>query len=193
MGNFDYKNICLQIKTRENFTDPRFVEFMRDWSFTEKEYDTFFTNIWNNNITNEYSKRIVDFFINYKEGELLPDKCDAYEPIKEKFNKDDISAPIGWLSFPAGSLLLKKRYKFNAEIENDYFAITFSEGKAVAPKIALPEYLGKITLWFSKQRKIDMTFLEQLLRDLCSYLNADNGIIFDQETNEVLLDIFQKG
>ena len=42
MGNFDYKNICLQIKTRENFTDPRFVEFMKDWNFTEKEYDIFF-------------------------------------------------------------------------------------------------------------------------------------------------------
>ena len=36
MGNFDYKNICLQIKTREDFTDPRFAEFIKDWTFTEK-------------------------------------------------------------------------------------------------------------------------------------------------------------
>ena len=87
---------------------------------------------------------------------------------------------------------MKKKYKYDAEIENKTFAIIYSDGKTVVPKATLPEYLGKITFWFSKQRKIDMVFLEQLLRDLCSYLNADNGIIFDQETNEVLLDIFQQ-
>lgn len=191
MGNFDYKNICLQIKTRENFTDPRFVEFMKGWSFTEKEYDTFFDAIWDNNITNEYSRRIVDFFISYKNGILLPDRCGAYEPLGHKFDKDDTSAPIKWLSQPAGSLLLKKKYKYTAEIKNDYFAVIFSDGELEIPKRILSKYLGTITFWFSKQRKIDMVFLEQLLRDLCSYLNADNGIIFDQETNEVLLDIFQ--
>lgn len=68
MGNFDYKNICLQIKTRENFTDPRFVEFMKDWNFTEKEYDKFLDTIGDSNISNKYSRRIVDFFINYKDG-----------------------------------------------------------------------------------------------------------------------------
>ena len=191
MGNFDYKNICLQIKTRENFTDSRFVEFMRDWSFTEKEYDTFLDTIWDS-MSNEYSCKIVNFFLNYKEGILLPDRCGPYEPLGYNFNKDNISAPVRWLSAPAGALLLKKKYKFDVEIENDYFAIIFADGELEKPKVALPEYLGTITFWFSKQRKIDMVFLEQLLRDLCSYLNADNGIIFDQETNEVLLDIFQK-
>ena len=62
MGNFDYKNICLQIKTRENFTDPRFVEFMKDWNFTEKEYDKFLDTIGDSNISNKYSRRIVDFY-----------------------------------------------------------------------------------------------------------------------------------
>ena len=64
MGNFDYKNICLQIKTRENFTDPRFVEFMKDWNFTEKEYDIFLDTVWDS-MSNKYSKKIVDFFICY--------------------------------------------------------------------------------------------------------------------------------
>lgn len=68
MGNFDYKNICLQIKTRENFTDSMFVEFMKDWNFTEKEYDKFLDTIGDSNISNKYSRRIVDFFINYKDG-----------------------------------------------------------------------------------------------------------------------------
>lgn len=62
MGNFDYKNICLQIKTRENFTDPRFVEFMKDWNFTEKEYDIFLDTVWDS-MSNKYSKKIVDFLL----------------------------------------------------------------------------------------------------------------------------------
>lgn len=68
MGNFDYKNICLQIKTRENFTDPRFVEFMKDWNFTEKEYDKFLDTIGDSNISNKYSRRIVDFLLIIKMG-----------------------------------------------------------------------------------------------------------------------------
>lgn len=190
MGNFDYKNICLQIKTRENFTDPRFVEFMKDWNFTEKEYDIFLDTVWDS-MSNKYSKKIIDFFISYKDGILLPDRCGPYEPLGYNFNKNNISIPIRWLSAPAGALLLKKRYNYNAEIENEYFSIIFSDGKIDIPQRVLPEYLGKITFWFSKQRKIDMVFLEQLLRDLCAYLDADNGIIFDQETDGILLDIFQ--
>ena len=63
MGNFDYKNICLQIKTRENFTDSMFVEFMKDWNFTEKEYDIFLDTVWDS-MSNKYSKKIVDFLTN---------------------------------------------------------------------------------------------------------------------------------
>ena len=96
MGNFDYKNICLQIKTRENFTDSMFVEFMKDWNFTEKEYDKFLDTIGDSNISNKYSMRIVDFFINYKDGVLLPDRCGPYEALIYNFNKNDTSDPIDW-------------------------------------------------------------------------------------------------
>lgn len=125
-------------------------------------------------------------------GLILPDRCDAAEPIKEKFNKHDISAPVNWLSFPTGSLLVKKKHQFDVEIKNENFAIIFCEdGKSLVTNTPLPKYLGKITFWFSKQCKIDMVFLETLLRDFCTYLNANNGIIFDQETHEVLVDIFR--
>lgn len=130
-------------------------------------------------------------FLSYKDGIILPDRCGAYEPLAHNFNKDDIFAPVKWLSQPGGSLMLKNRYKFNVEIENETFSVVFSDGEMSPPKGILPKYLGKTTFWFSKQRKIDMVFLETLLRDFCAYLNADNGIIFDQETHEILVDIFQ--
>ena len=78
------------------------------------------------------------------------------------------------------------------EIVNEYWAIIFSEGIAEKPVRVLPEYMGVITFWFSKQRKIDMEFLKRLLKDFCEYLNTDYGVIFDQETHEVLFDLFEK-
>ena len=45
MGKFDYKNICVQIKVRENLTDQRFVEFTKEWGFTEKDFDAFLDTI----------------------------------------------------------------------------------------------------------------------------------------------------
>lgn len=190
MGNFDYKNICLQIEVRENPTDARYVEFMKDWNFTEKECDVFCESIQGMGST-EISKRIVQFFVEYKDGLLIPDKCGTFEPLRKDFNVENLLNYVSWLSFPAGCLMLKKKYKYSAEISNNYYAFVFEEdGTVLIPKRTLSEYLGRITFWFAKQRKIDMVFLEQLLRDFCSYLDTDVGYIFDQETMTVLLDIF---
>lgn len=189
MGNFDNKNIRLRIEVRENLTDSRLVEFVKDWNFTEKECDVFLDSLVGN-CTTEMAKRIVQFFVDYKDGILLPDRCGCYEPLREKFEKDKLDIYVGWLSFPAGELLLRKNQKYSASIENRTFAIVFYEdGNTSAPKGKLPEYLGRITFWFAKQRKIDMAFLEQLLRDFCSYLHTDVGYLLDDETKTILLDI----
>ncbi len=96
-----------------------------------------------------------------------------------------------WLSQPGGSLILKKRDKFDVDIENKTFAVVFTDGKMSPLKGIFPEYLGKTTFRFCKQRKIYMIFLETFLRDFCTYLNVDNSIIFDQENHEVWGDIFR--
>ena len=99
---------------------------------------------------------------------------------------------MAWLSFPGGGIYLKQKYKFEAYIENEYWGLVWSDGKIVKPVRVLPEYMGVITFWFSKQRKIDMEFLKRLLKDFCEYLNTDYGVIFDQETHEVLFDLFER-
>ena len=191
MGKFDYKNICVQIKVRENLTDQRFVEFMKTWNFTRLEFANFFDSI-KGTICNEQAKRIVGFLVTYKNEAILPEKYNLAEPIKIAFDKNDISIPVAWLSFPGGGIYLKQRYKFEAYIENEYWGLVWSDGKIVKPVRVLPEYMGVITFWFSKQRKIDMEFLKRLLKDFCKYLNTDYGVIFDQETHEVLFDLFEK-
>ncbi len=65
MGNFDCKNICLQIKIKENLTDWRYLEFVNKWNFTMDDYLTFYESV-KGTIFNEVSERIVEFFVNYK-------------------------------------------------------------------------------------------------------------------------------
>ena len=190
MGNFDRKNICIKIEVRENLTDPRYIEFMvnrKHWNFSIKEYTDFSKSI---TAYTEMSNRIISFFIGYKKGILMPDRCGTFEPLKNVFKKENLPLYIEWLSMPAGNLYLKKKYKFDVDIENEYYAAVWEDNKSLTPKRVLPEYMGKITFYFTKKYKIDMMFLEQLLRDFCAYLNTDIGYIFDQESGKILLDIF---
>ena len=45
MGQFDYKNICLQIEVKNNITDFRLLDFVRYWDFTMDEYKFFYESI----------------------------------------------------------------------------------------------------------------------------------------------------
>lgn len=190
MGNFDYKNICVQIKTKNNLTDDRYLEFMKDWNFTYEEFDRFLESV-KGTTYNSFSLKIIKFFLDYKIGAISPDKCGTYEPLKFKFNSEDIFTYQSWLSFPSGCLILKKNRVYSVEIKNRYWGLSWSGNNPIVtrPKKALPEYLGKITFWFPKQRKIDMCFLEALVVDFCSYLGTDYGIIFDQEDYKILFDL----
>lgn len=88
MGDFDYKNVCIQIKIKENLTDKRFLKFVQDWNFTMDEYMHFYESV-KEDIFNSISEKIVRFFISYKEGILKPDRCGTYEPLKHLFKNED--------------------------------------------------------------------------------------------------------
>lgn len=51
-----------------------------------------------------------------------------------------------WLSQPGGSLILKKRDKFDVDIENKTFAVVFTDGKMSPLKGIFLKYLGKNNL-----------------------------------------------
>lgn len=191
MGNFDYKNICLQIEIKDNLTDKKILDFMKNWDFTIDEYMAFFKGIKDVRF-NEISNKIISFFVDYKNGLLLPDRCGTYEPLKHVFDKNKIFEYQGWLSTSGGCLHLKKRQKYDVLINNRYWTPCWSEENPIVikPIRALPKNLGIITFWFSKQKKINMDFLKSLLLDFCEYLSATSGIIFDQEDNTILFDAF---
>lgn len=186
----DQKNFCLKVLIKENLTDSRIVNFMEGWNFTKKDKYAFMASI-GNALYNPTAEKIIRFFVDYKDGMLIPDKYDAYEPIKEQFNPNDISEIVRWISHCGGSVYLKKKRKYNAEIENDFYAFIYDEkGNVIPPKRSLGEYLGMVTFWFTKQSKPDMSFLKQLLQDFAEYIYSDAACIYDQETFEVLYDLY---
>ena len=193
MANLGTAYVSVDIGVRENLTDPRFVEFMekeKHWDFSEKEYMDFESSA--GPAYTEMSHRIITFITEYKDGILMPDRCGCFEPLRHDFKKEEVPLYTDWLSYPGGGLMLKKRRKFDVDIENEYFVAMWDgeTGESIPPAVPLPEYMGKITFLFPKQRKIDMVFLEELLRDYCGYLETDSGFIYDMEDDRILFDLF---
>ena len=186
------ENIGIKIKIKENLTDPRILEFIkeRNWTFPLDDIDAFLDSV-ERPLYNERARQIVEFFVNYRNGVICPDRYNSCDPIKYPFDKNDISDPIAMLSFPAGDLNMKKLRKYLVLIDNEEFGIVADPDYVVRPpRGKYPEYMGVITFVFYKQWKIDRSFVEQLLRDFCEYLKADYGIMYDDKTGEVLLDLF---
>lgn len=77
-------------------------------------------------------------------------------------------------------------------IENLWYFLTFDPDdnhKVMIPlrEISEDEYLGCIQIYISKNTKFySMNVLQEIIEDLCTYLQTDSGVILDQATNEVL-------
>ena len=189
------KELALKIRVKENLTDPRYVEFMKYWNYTEKEFDRLYKAIAETGgAYNEFSHRAVRFLVDYKDGVLLPERYNSYEPLKYLFDKNDILKPVSMLSFPAGYLLLRKKGRYSALIDNLYYCVSW-EGeskkkyKAAIPKCPLPSYMGIFSIYFLKRKLNDIDFCKQVLVDYCAHLGTDQGFIYDSETDDVLYDI----
>lgn len=60
MGNFDHKNICVQIEVRENLTDARMIEFVKDWNFTIEDFQSYLKSL-NGTLSTEKAEAMVRF------------------------------------------------------------------------------------------------------------------------------------
>lgn len=183
MSVYNSKEIYLKIRVKDNISDPRYIEFMKNWNFTQEDAIKFDSNTYGS-CHSSVADKIITFIFEYKNGILHPDKCGTYEPLKHLFNVSYKKKYINWIAYPRGEMFMLKRRIFDIAIRNYYWAPT--PGK---PTGILPEYLCVITLWFRKRKKLDHDFLKNLLRDFCNCLGTDQGIMFDAETDEILLDI----
>jgi hypothetical protein len=135
--------------------------------------------LWSQNAEN-----IIKFICDYNNGDFLPDKCDANEPIRELFNKDDFSQQIRWLSQADGQLMLRrlKPIKYLAQIENKRRGVYWIRDKwqrkgELITRRPDPLFLTYITFWFNIQilKKRLQEYIRKSLVDFTAISNADFG------------------
>lgn len=167
------EQLYLQAFTKNDFTDERIKTFVAQKNnYSIKEYGNFLESI---KIENEFSINILNFLAFYEDGCLCPTKCDAYEPLREVFDPNDISEPVRWLSQPGSAFYFKRtksRFKCDGAIENHSFPPIWENGgtKLLEPLAPEPEFLGEISLWFDKndltKYKKDNQFIEEILHEI---------------------------
>lgn len=175
----DENYYVLNVKVRENLTDPRVEERMYAWDFTLKEWQAFLKE--RAPLHNKYAERIVRFFIEYEKMDMRPDLFGWYEPLKKPFDVDDISEPIWCIAHPSNGLIMKKRRRFDVVVENLNRGTIFDPDdnyKVIPSKRKIGEYLGDIRIIIKKNtKKYTLAQLQTLVYDMCEYLGTDYGVI----------------
>lgn len=169
----------LNVKVRENLTDTRALERLIAWDFTMEEWNEFEKKI--SPFFNLAAERIVRFFVEYGKMDICPDLFGSWEPIKEVFNKEDICEPSSRLSYPAATLFLKKKRRFEVIIENLNYGLIFdpqNKYKVIPSKRKKGEYLGNIRILIRKDTaKFTLEQMQTIVDDMCEYLGTDYGCI----------------
>ena len=181
MGQWDYKNWLVKVELKEDLTDPQIVDYLSKHAvFSLKEYNSFESTLVRPLHTDK-AEQIVRFFLEYHNGELYPDRYNYYEPVRNIFSTDKISDAIDTLCWPAGCLYFKKLRKFDVEINNRQFVVSFTDGQYDPPRVSPPENLTSITMWFDKKKVKDCSTLFGLADDMVAALGAVKGAVIDQE------------
>lgn len=194
MGNFDRKNYIVTIWSTVDMTDSKVKEFAKNWNFTCEEQDNF---LYGDTVFyHPFAEKILRFIIEYKDGRLIPDKWDGAEPLKRKFDPNDITEIISDLAKGGMGLGLyfRKKGEFWINIANcDYMwhASFLPQGRnkpwiMEKPTPAHRKYFTKIKFTFSEQSHPDLVFLKQLMEDFCEYLETDYGLVYYEENHEIL-------
>lgn len=193
MGQWNQNNYIVKVWTKIDMTDPRVIEFVKDYNFTQEEYVQFLNE--GKPFFHPHAKKILDFICTYKSGILYPDKWGGWEPLKRDFTDESMPQVINSLA-TQNTLLFKKRRKVDFEIDNDARKwspcwIVTGRGKNIKRELVRPfpfpvTYTTKIRFIYSVESKPDPQFLKELMDDLCEYLDTDYGIVYHMKTEEVL-------
>ena len=206
MGDWEKKNLVLQLYTKRDFSDPRLVEIIgQNREYTTKEFDEMVNRIpnrWNN-----YAERIIRFFDTYQDGILRPDRYDWADPIRKIYHEEEIPSYVEHLSFPAAGFYIKKfkGLTYNGSIENEQVSASWEEDKAhgipkhrCIPRL-YPIVKARILLLFDTRRvavrRQPLSFWLELFEQIKEIIEAYKGYIKNDETGEVLYQFgpLQKG
>ena len=188
MGQWDYKNWLIKVELKEDLTDPQIVDYLSKHAvFSLKEYLSFKSTLVRPLHTGK-AEQIVRFFLEYHNGELYPDRYNCFEPVRKVFSEDILPSVIEHLCWAGGCLYLKKLRKFDVDIENQRFAVCFTDGLHTPSKGIPPENKTLITMYYDKKKVKDCSTLYGLANDMVAALGAVKGAVIDQEDFSVVYD-----
>lgn len=163
--------------TAKDFTDKLLTSYLAENSnLSIEEYSNY---IQNTLVRSSFSSEAIGFIASYDNGFLKPDKCDAYEPIRDKFDANDTVQPVKWLSQPGGAVFFLKRNSYKAVFENMRFAPVWQDGIIVLPSVKEPEFMGEIRFYINKDffKKKELTYWIDFLKSLSKLLSASYAYI----------------
>lgn len=168
--NHNVHSIVLKVKSKKDLTDLNLLELKFKENLSINEYSEF---IQSNIIESFNSEELIHAIVSFKDGLLLPNKCDAHEPIREKFDKLQLERPVKWMSQPGSALYLEKNkgIKYICEISNKRFAPIWQKGILLKPKTKEPEDLCEIIFNFEYKSIVNqIEIIEELKDALCTVL-----------------------
>lgn len=173
------EELILNVFSRADMTSERSLELRA----SARDIKTYVRDLKQTELWSERAERILRFFADYDGGYFLPEKCDVYEPERERFDPQDLSVPVGWLSQVGGSVRLKKSRvpKYSGYIDNKRFPPIWQKGglTPMKPSVGEPVFLTHLCFWIDAKivRMRSMEFLRRFLVDLFRTLEGDFGFL----------------
>ena len=181
--------LVITISLKEHCEDPRLVNFQieRDFDYTQKELDAFLDTL-NRKYYSQNAEKLVNFFLEYDGGVLLPDKYgEFFATAKEEYRPSDKDELISQLAFPGyGKLWMRKKRCYDASLQNSGNGFLWEDGK---PKRAHPSYLnreGQTEIFIDpcKSSKLSFDFWKRFIEDLGRSFHIVEARIHDMDIGD---------
>lgn len=143
-----------------------------------------------------YSRRLLDAdfagrqlrgLALFGDGVFRPERCDVYEPLREKFDLDDLSKPIRWLVQPGGEFKFKRNrpLRIQGYISNKLFpqmrgrAHRAAEWEDFKPSVPEPLFCTQWAVWIDSAaaQEKGAEFLRCFLTEMFRTSEADYGFL----------------
>ena len=187
MGNWNYNNYVVEVLLREGVTDTRY-NVLFEMKPTVDQFDSYCANFIKTPAYHPLAEKIIRYFMVYDSGKYMPDRYSCYEPVRQIFDKNDITVPISYLAYPAGELYLKKMRGIDILITNNGYGFSWKNNVFLVPRRTLPECLTEIKCYFPIKKGTKIETIIQLLHDLKVTFNSDNGKVYVQCTHEIVAE-----
>jgi hypothetical protein len=171
------KSVELKIYTEKSFTDKSLASLLsQNKAIGMSDYIDY---LGKNKICSVLSEESIQFLASFDNGFLRPDKCDAYEPVRERFDETSLTMPVRWLSQPGGALFCKKARSFEVVFENEDFAPIWENGKIMNPSVKSPLFKGTIHFLITPIffRKKGLSYWVEFLNMFSELICASYGFI----------------